>query len=104
MPFFSITELPDYQYRMSLHKEVIQQCFLAGHSFIYDCWTSVSILCFFLCLSRCQKAHRNILKPYVVKGVIKMCELRSEYNPLKNKSVNLPEVQATKYAYKSVVF
>ena len=96
MPFFfSIAELPDYQHRMSLHKEVIQQCFLAGHSYIYDCWTSTTIVGFFLCLSRCLKAQENILQPYIVEGVIKICEMRSHNNPL--QSVHLPEVQATKY-------
>ena len=91
--FFSITELPDYQERMSLNKEVIQQCFLVGHS-SYDCSTSISIVGFFLCLSRCLKAHENILQPYIVEELIRICD-----HSFLLWSVNSPEVKAIKYVY-----
>ena len=80
---------------MSLHKEVIRQCFLAGNS--YDCVASTAIVGFFLCLSRCLKAHENILQPYIVEGVITICE-KSQHNSFLMQNVNLPEAQATKYA------
>jgi len=98
MSYFSITELPDYQHRMSLHKEVIQQCFLVGLSSMSDCWTSTTIIGFLLCLSRCQKAHENLLQPYVVEGVIRICEMRRKHNVLMLKGDNSPELQVLKYA------
>jgi len=98
MPYFSM--MPDYQHRMSLHKEVIQQ---VGDSSMFDYWTSTTIIGFLLCLSMCQKAHITLLQPYVVEGVIRIFEM-SNYNPLKNKSVDLMEVQTTTCVILIVLF
>ena len=84
---------------LSLRRDVIDQCFLAGYSSMYNPSTSISIISFFVSLSRCPRAHENLLEADLVEGIVGICQSQAERRSYRGRSINVAEVTALKYAW-----
>ena len=78
---FRIAEIPDVHLKLSSRTDVIEQCFMAANSPVHSTNTPVNVMIFLLCISRCQEAHQNLLKPALVDDIIELCEKNVDVHP-----------------------
>ncbi len=75
--------------KMSGRSDVIRQALLAGRTRWFSTNTPVVAVSLLLCVSRCQKAHVNLLTPDLMKDIITLCNdlgiisSPSEFNALR---------------------